>query len=41
MKTKLLKVKYESNEDIDLPIVKRIKEVADKMKVSMAQVSMA
>jgi len=38
---KIAKVKYDSNEDIDLPIVKRIKEVADKMKVSMAQVSMA
>ena len=38
---KIAKVKYDSNEDIDLPIVKRIKEVADKMKVTMAQVSMA
>ena len=35
------KIKYDGEEDIDLPIVKRIKEVADKMKVSMAQVSMA
>ena len=30
------KIKYDGEEDIDLPIVKRIKEVADKMKVSMA-----
>ena len=35
------KIKYDGEEDIDLPIVKRIKEVADNMKVSMAQVSMA
>ena len=35
------KIKYDGEEDIDLPIVKIIKEVADKMKVSMAQVSMA
>ena len=38
---KISKIKYDSSEDIDLPIVKRIKEVADKMKVTMAQVSMA
>jgi aryl-alcohol dehydrogenase-like predicted oxidoreductase len=38
---KVAKVKYDSNENSDLPIVKRIKEVADKMKVTMAQVSMA
>ena len=38
---KIAKTKYDSNENNDLPIVKRIKEVADKMKVSMAQVSMA
>ena len=38
---KIAKTKYDSNENTDLPIVKRIKEVADKMKVSMAQVSMA
>ena len=37
----IAKTKYDSTEDIDLPIVKRIKEVADKMKVTMAQVSMA
>ena len=37
---KIAKVKYDASEDIDLPIVKRFKEVADKMKVSMAQVSM-
>ena len=33
--------KYERHKDIDIPIIKRIKEVADKMKVSMAQVSLA
>ena len=38
---KVAKVKYDSNEKSDLPIVKRIKEVADKMKVTMAQVAMA
>ena len=38
---KVAKTKYDGSEDIDLPIVKRIKEVADKMKVTMAQVSMA
>ena len=38
---KVAKVKYDSNDNIDLPIIKRIKEVADKMKVTMAQVSMA
>ena len=37
----IAKRKYDDNEDIDLPIVKRIKEVADKLKVTMAQVSMA
>ena len=37
----IAKTKYDSTEDIDLPIVKRIKEVADKMGVSMAQVSLA
>ena len=35
------KKKYDDNKDKDLPIVKRIKEVADKMKISMAQVSLA
>ena len=33
--------KYEHAKDIDLPVIKRIKEVADKMKISMAQVSLA
>jgi aryl-alcohol dehydrogenase-like predicted oxidoreductase len=33
--------KYDDAKEIDLPIVKRIKEVADKMGVSMAQVSLA
>ena len=33
--------KYEHAKDIDIPVIKRIKEVADKMKVTMAQVSLA
>ena len=33
--------KYEHAKEIDLPIIKRIKEVADKIKASMAQVSLA
>ena len=33
--------KYEHAKDIDLPVIKRIKEVADKMKVTMAQVALA
>ena len=32
--------KYEHAKDIDIPVIKRIKEVADKMKVTMAQVSL-
>ena len=38
---KVAKVKYDNNNDIDLPIIKRIKEVADRLKVTMAQVSLA
>ena len=33
--------KYDDAKDIDLPIVKRIKEIADKKNISMAQVSLA
>ena len=33
--------KYEHAKNFDMPVIKRIKEVADKMKVSMAQVSLA
>ena len=33
--------KYEHAKDVDIPVIKRIKEVADKMKVTMAQVSLA
>ena len=40
MKIKL-QVKYDNNNNIDLPIIKRIKEVADRLKVTMAQVSIA
>ena len=33
--------KYDYAKDIDTPVINRIKEVADKLKVSMAQVSLA
>ena len=33
--------KYGQNKDIDLPVIKRVKEVADKMKISMALVAFA
>ena len=33
--------KYDHAKDIDIPVIKRIKEVADKMKISMALVSLA
>ena len=33
--------KYEHAKEIDLPIIKRIKEIADKIKSTMAQVSLA
>ena len=35
------KKKYDAFKERDMPIIKRIKEVADKLKVSMAQVSLA
>ena len=38
---KVAKIKYDNNNNIDLPIIKRIKEVADKLKITMAQVSIA
>ena len=38
---KIAKIKYDSEKEMDMPVIKRIKEVADKLKVSMAQVSMA
>ena len=38
---KVLKVKYDNNNNIDLPIIKRIKEIADRLKFTMAQVSIA
>ena len=38
---KIAKIKYDSEKEMDMPIIKRIKEVADKLKVSMAQVSIA
>ena len=33
--------KYGQSKDIDLPVIKRVKEVADKMKISMALVALA
>ena len=33
--------KYASTKDIDIPVIKRVKEVADKMKISMALVALA
>ena len=33
--------KYAETKDIDLPVIKRVKEVADKMKISMALVALA
>ena len=38
---KVAKIKYDSEKEMDMPVIKRIKEVADKLKVSMAQVSIA
>lgn len=38
---KIAMVKYDQEKEMDLPIVKRIKELADKYKVTMAQISMA
>ena len=35
------KHKYDSEKDNDMPIVQRIKEIADKLKVTMAQVSIS
>ena len=33
--------KYEYAKDVDIPVIQRIKEIADKKKVTMAQVSLA
>ena len=33
--------KYGHTKDVDAPVIKRIKEIADKLKVTMAQVSLA
>jgi aryl-alcohol dehydrogenase-like predicted oxidoreductase len=38
---KIAKVKYDSEKDIDMPIIQRIKDVSDKLNVTMAQVSLA
>ena len=35
------KLNYDTQKDMDFPIVKRIKEVADKLKITMAQVSIS
>jgi len=37
----IAKSKYDAEREIDLPILKRVKEIADKHNVSMGQVSMA
>ena len=34
-------LKYEHAKDVDIPVIERIKELADKKKVTMAQISMA
>ena len=33
--------KYKDAKDLDIPVIKRVKEVADKMKISMALVALA
>ena len=33
--------KYEHSKDIDIPVIQRVKEVSEKMKISMAQVALA
>ena len=38
---KIAKVKYDSEKDVDMPIIQRIKDVSDKLNVTMAQVSLA
>ena len=38
---KTAKIKYDNEKENDLPIVQRIKEVSEKLKVSMAQVALA
>jgi len=38
---KIAKIKYDAEKELDYPIIKRIKEIADKYKITMAQVSMA
>ena len=35
------KKKYDNFKEKDMPIIKRIKEISDKLKISMAQVSLA
>ena len=40
-KDQFAKKKYDSEKENDLPIVKRIKEISEKLKVTMAQVSIA
>ena len=37
----LLRKEYDGAKDNDMPIVERIKEISEKMKVTMAQVSIA
>ena len=40
-KDQFAKKKYDSEKENDLPIVKRIKEISEKLKITMAQVSIA
>jgi len=40
-KDKFAKKKYDSEKENDMPIAKRIKEISEKMKITMAQVSIA
>ena len=37
----VIKKKYDNFKEKDMPIIKRIKEISDKLKISMAQVSLA
>ena len=40
-KDKIAKKIYDNEKERDMPIVKRIKEISEKMKITMAQVSIA
>ena len=38
---KVTQARYSKNDNNDLPVIKRVKEIADKLNISIAQVSMA